>query len=140
MIRAPPELGGPREDPGGGQVQKRNRSSETSNRGTTVLAFFERMIHQHRRTENAPDGSEATVHSGWGFAYQGGAGVAIKVAGGLSIRLGYRLLGTLETTYTHEDTDSDTLALVPDRQDKIISAIALPLLVHRIELGLRYQL
>ena len=90
--------------------------------------------------KNAPDSFEAAVQSAWGFAYQGGAGVAMEVADGLSIRLGYQLFGTLETTYIDEETDSDALSFLPDSPDKAISAIAFPLLVHRIELGLSYQL
>ena len=90
--------------------------------------------------KDAPDGTEAIVHSGWGFAFQGGAGVAMQVADGLSIQLRYRLFGTLETTYTDETTDSDLLAGLPGSPDKAIAAIAFPLLVHGIELGLSYQL
>ncbi len=90
--------------------------------------------------KNAPDSFEATAQSAWGFAYQGGAGVAMEVVDSLSIRLGYQLFGTLETTYIDEETDSDALSFLPDSPDKAISAIAFPLLVHRIELGLSYQL
>ena len=52
----------------------------------------------------------------------------------MSIRLGYRLFGTLETTYTAEvEVEDSPLA------DKSFQAVAFPLLVHRIELGVGYQ-
>ena len=90
--------------------------------------------------KNAPDSYEAPAQSAWGFAYQGGAGVAMEVVDSLSIRLGYQLFGTLETAYMDEETDSDALSFLPDSPDKAISVTAFPLLVHRIELGLSYQL
>ena len=96
--------------------------------------------HSSGIPKGAPDGTEAIVYSGWGFALQGGAGVAMEVADGLSIQLRYRLFGTLETTYTDETTDSDPLAGLPGSPDKIVDAISFPLLVHGIELGLSYQL
>ena len=84
--------------------------------------------------KNAPDDFEAIEHSGWGFAYQAGAGAAVEVTDGLSIRLGYRLFGTLETTYTAEvEVEDSPLA------DTSFQAVAFPLLVHRIELGVGYQ-
>ena len=80
--------------------------------------------------------------SAWGFAYQAGVGVAMEVADGLSVQLGYRIFGTLETTYTTEITNESLLSLsiIPDAPDKYISALALPLMVHRIELGVSYLL
>lgn len=88
--------------------------------------------------KNAPDDFETVEHSGWGFAYQAGAGGAVEVTDGLSIRLGYRLFGTLETTYTAKleatgPAGADTIA------DTIVQGLAFPLLVHRVELGLSYQ-
>ena len=84
--------------------------------------------------KNAPDDAEAFEHSGWGFAFQGGAGAGIEVTDGLSVRLGYRLFGTLETTYTYKiDVDDSAEA------DKRVQGLAFPLLVHRIELGVGYQ-
>ena len=50
--------------------------------------------------KDALDDFEPTEFSGWGFAYQAGAGLGVEVADGFSIRLGYRLFGTLETTLT----------------------------------------
>ena len=92
--------------------------------------------------KNAPGEYEATVLSAWGFAYQAGVGVAMEVADGLSVQLGYRIFGTLETTYTTEITNESLLSLsiIPDAPDKYISALALPLMVHRIELGVSYLL
>ena len=87
--------------------------------------------------EIAPDDFEPVEHSGWGFAYQAGAGAAVEVTEGLSIRLGYRLFGTLETTYTAEVEVSDPL--LATLADKGFTAVAFPLLVHRIELGVGYQ-
>ena len=84
--------------------------------------------------EGAPDDFEPIEHSGWGFAYQAGAGAAVEVTDGLSIRLGYRLFGTLETTYT-----SKVEATGPAGADMTVHAVAFPLLVHRIELGVGYQ-
>ena len=80
--------------------------------------------------------------SGWGFAYQAGVGVAMEVADGLSVQLGYRIFGTLETTYTTttEITNESLSSIIPDAPDKYISAAALPLMVHRIELGVSYLL
>jgi opacity protein-like surface antigen len=95
--------------------------------------------------KNAPDDFEETKHSGWGFAFQGGAGAGIEVTDGLSVHLGYRLFGTLETTYTHEvdaeDVEDPLLAAAARTAgaDKIVTAVAFPLLVHRVELGVRYQ-
>ena len=84
--------------------------------------------------------SESTEQTGWGFAVQGGAGVAVEVTDGLSIRLGYRLfVAPLETTYTYESTD---LKIDPagNSVDKAIIGTAAPLMVHRIELGVSYLL
>ena len=85
--------------------------------------------------KNAPDDLEPVEHSGWGFAYQAGAGAAVAVIDGLSVRLAYRLFGTLETTYTAEIDVPDSASV-----DKSIQGLAYPLLVHRVELGVRYQL
>ena len=85
--------------------------------------------------KNAADDFESVEHSGWGFADQAGAGVAVEITDGLSVGLGYRLFGTLETTYTAK-TDVTNLAAA----DKAVQGLAYPLLVHRVELGVRYQL
>ena len=76
--------------------------------------------------KNAPDEFEARVHSGWGLAYQAGAGAAVEVIDGLSVRLGYRLFGTLETTYTSE-TDTAGSATVSAVADKLVQGVAYPL-------------
>ena len=88
--------------------------------------------------KNAPSDFEATVSSAWGFAYQGSAGVAMELGGGLSLNLAYRLFGTLEATYTTE-VDSALGAGLPETPDKVIAATAYPLLAHRIELGLSFS-
>ena len=82
----------------------------------------------------AADDAEVVEHSGWGFAFQGGAGAGIEVTDGLSVRLGYRLFGTLETTYTYKVDVEDS-----ETEDKSVLGLAFPLLVHRIELGVSYQ-
>ena len=85
----------------------------------------------------ATDSNEQT---GWGFAVQGGAGVAVEVTDGLSIQLGYRLfVAPLETTYTQESTVSKEDP-VGNSVDKTIFGVAFPLMVHRIELGVSYLL
>ena len=53
-----------------------------------------------RRLRALQDEFEPTESTGWGFAYQAGAGLGVEIADGFSIRLGYRLFGTLETTLT----------------------------------------
>jgi opacity protein-like surface antigen len=83
--------------------------------------------------KNAPDEFEPTESTGWGFAYQAGAGLGVEVADGFSIRLGYRLFGTLETTLTHETESADNPIY-----DTAISTVAFPMMAHRIELGIGY--
>jgi opacity protein-like surface antigen len=80
--------------------------------------------------KDAEDDFEPMEFSGWGFAYQAGAGLGVEVADGFSIRLGYRLFGTLETTLTHEtEIGSDTTQF---------DTVAFPMMAHRIELGIGY--
>jgi opacity protein-like surface antigen len=97
------------------------------------------------KPKNAGTDFKVKESAGWGFAVQGGAGVAVEVADGLSIQLGYRLFwAPLETTYTHESTDKQDLALAKASlgadADKVITGVAFPLMVHRIELGVSYLL
>jgi opacity protein-like surface antigen len=83
--------------------------------------------------KNAPDEFEPTESTGWGFAYQAGAGLGVEVADGFSIRLGYRLFGTLETTLTSETESADNPIY-----DTAIGTVAFPMMAHRIELGIGY--
>ena len=83
--------------------------------------------------KDAEDDFEPMEFSGWGFAYQAGAGLGVEVADGFSIRLGYRLFGTLETTLTHETESADNPIY-----DTAISTVAFPMMAHRIELGIGY--
>ena len=82
--------------------------------------------------KDAADDFEPTEATGWGFAYQAGAGLGVEVADGFSIRLGYRLFGTLETELTSE-TEWDSPLV-----DTVISTGAFPMMAHRIELGIGY--
>ena len=96
----------------------------------------------HGTTSNGkPKGeSDSNEQTGWGFAVQGGAGVAVEVTDGLSIQLGYRLfVAPLETTYTYESTDLK-IDSAGNSVDKAILGTAFPLTVHRIELGVSYLL
>jgi opacity protein-like surface antigen len=83
--------------------------------------------------KGAPDEFEPTESTGWGFAYQAGAGLGVEVADGFSIRLGYRLFGTLETTLTSETESADNPIY-----DTAIGTVAFPMMAHRIELGIGY--
>ena len=64
--------------------------------------------------------------SGWGLAYQAGAGLAVEVLPGLSLHLGYQFLGTLETTVFQGG----------DLEASSVSPVAL---VHRLQAGVRYR-
>lgn len=63
--------------------------------------------------------------SGWGFAFQAGAGVVLKLLAGFSVDLGYRLSGSLATE-------------IFDRANTDQSSLNPALLAHRIQLGVRF--
>ena len=63
--------------------------------------------------------------SGWGFAFQAGAGVVLKLLAGFSVDLGYRLSGSLATE-------------IFDRANPDQSSLNPALLAHRIQLGVRF--
>ena len=63
--------------------------------------------------------------SGWGFAFQAGAGVVLKLLAGFSVDLGYRLSGSLATE-------------ISDRANPDQSSLNPALLAHRIQLGVRF--
>lgn len=87
--------------------------------------------------KNAPTGFEVTEFTGWGLAFQGGAGVAVEVTDGLSIQVGYNLFAApLDTVLRHE-TDVEDNPLID--ADKMITGIAAALWVHRIEIGVSYR-
>ena len=50
--------------------------------------------------------------AGWGFAFQAGAGVALRVVAGFSLDIGYRFFGTLQTE-VFDDADPTSAASVP---------------------------
>ena len=61
----------------------------------------------------------------WGFAFQAGAGVALRILAGFSLDIGYRFFGTLQTE-------------VFDNADPDLSSVSPALMAHRIQLGLRF--
>ena len=63
--------------------------------------------------------------TGWGFAYQAGAGIVLRVVAGISLDLGYRFFGTLQTE-------------VFDNADPDLSSVSPAVMAHRIQLGLRF--
>ena len=63
--------------------------------------------------------------TGWGFAYQAGAGIAFRIVAGFSLDVGYRLFGTLQTE-------------VFDNADPDLSSVSPAVMAHRIQLGLRF--
>lgn len=63
--------------------------------------------------------------SGWGFAFQAGAGVVVSLVPGISVDLGYRFSGALQTKL-FEDANPNLSSLSPS------------LLAHRIQLGVRF--
>ena len=63
--------------------------------------------------------------SGWGFAFQAGAGVLLKLVPGISFDLGYRFSGSLATEIFHL-ANADLSSLSP------------ALMAHRIQLGVRF--
>ena len=63
--------------------------------------------------------------SGWGFAFQAGAGVVVNLVAGFSIDLGYRFSGSLQTKlFDRANTDLSSLSPSP--------------MAHRIQLGVRF--
>lgn len=63
--------------------------------------------------------------SGWGFAFQAGAGVLLKLVPGISFDLGYRFSGSLATE-------------IFDRANADLSSLSPALMAHRIQLGVRF--
>lgn len=63
--------------------------------------------------------------SGWGFAFQAGAGVLLKLVPGISFDLGYRFSGSLATE-------------IFDRANADLSSLNPTLMAHRIQLGVRF--
>ena len=63
--------------------------------------------------------------TGWGFAFQAGAGVAFQVVPGFSLDLGYRFFGSLETSIFHKG-------------DLDLSSVSPSVMAHRIQLGVRF--
>ena len=63
--------------------------------------------------------------TGWGFAYQAGAGIAFRILAGFSLDVGYRFFGTLQTD-------------VFDNADPDLSSLSPAVMAHRIQLGLRF--
>ena len=63
--------------------------------------------------------------TGWGFAFQAGAGIAFRVLAGFSLDIGYRFFGTLQTE-------------VFDNADPDLSSLSPAVMAHRIQLGLRF--
>lgn len=63
--------------------------------------------------------------SGWGVAFQAGAGVVVNLVAGFSIDLGYRFSGSLQTKlFDRANTDLSSLSPSP--------------MAHRIQLGVRF--
>ena len=63
--------------------------------------------------------------TGWGFAFQAGAGVAFRILAGFSLDIGYRYFGTLQTE-------------VFDNADPDLSSVSPAVMAHRIQLGVRF--
>ena len=63
--------------------------------------------------------------SGWGFAFQAGAGVLLKLVPGISFDLGYRFSGSLATE-------------IFDLANADLSSLSPALMAHRIQLGVRF--
>ena len=63
--------------------------------------------------------------TGWGFAYQAGAGIAFRILTGFSLDVGYRFFGTLRTD-------------VFDNGDPDLSSVRPAVMAHRIQLGVRF--
>lgn len=63
--------------------------------------------------------------SGWGFAFQAGAGVVVNLVAGFSIDLGYRFSGSLQTKLF-------------DRANPNLSSLSPSPMAHRIQLGVRF--
>lgn len=63
--------------------------------------------------------------SGWGLAFQAGAGVVLKLLPGFAVDLGYRFSGSLATE-------------VFDQANADLSSLSPALMAHRIQLGVRF--
>ena len=63
--------------------------------------------------------------AGWGFVYQAGAGIAVRILAGFSLDIGYRFFGTLQTE-VFDDADPD------------LSSVSPAVMAHRLQLGLRF--